>query len=350
MRRIVPLILTFALGAVLTLGQGSAQRTRKTDSKQQATVTVSGEVRPNLYVQVRSEIPGRVQKIYFEPGSDVKKGEALVLIERQSSEPKNLTQYSPLDGVIADISVRAGEAVTGDPSTPPLMTIADMSRIEVEVYVEEPDISKIAVGQSARIIVDAFHENRIRSVVIRKDTVPVAQSDAKEFKVTLEMRDVPKAIRSRLRPGMSATAIITTSTTLPLRAGSSCKKQSIQDLVNALAHSFEEKNMSLLDVDRPYLGTIRIVIEHSLAEDNDPQRFIVRRFSSFARAERWFKSKEIEGLPGRNAMPLVKCAKGVCTYNFDGGILHNNLYLKKITYGMRGGCPHIKTIYLVDGD
>jgi hypothetical protein len=46
----------------------------------------------------------------------------------------------------------------------------------------------------------------------------------------------------------------------------------------------------------------------------------------------------------------VKCAKGVCTYNFDGGILHNNLYLKKITYGMRGGCPYLKSIYLLDGD
>ena len=108
--------------------------------------------------------------------------------------------------------------------------------------------------------------------------------------------------------------------------------------------------MATLDADRPYLGSIRIVIEHSLADDNDPQRFVVRRFTSFARAEKWFKSKEIEGLPGRNAMPLVKCAKGVCTYNFNGGILHNNLYLKKMTYGMRGGCPYLKSIYLLDGD
>ncbi|HEY6046283.1 MAG TPA: hypothetical protein VIU65_06740, partial [Pyrinomonadaceae bacterium] len=91
-------------------------------------------------------------------------------------------------------------------------------------------------------------------------------------------------------------------------------------------------------------------IEHSLADDNDPQRFKVRRFASFALAEKWFKKQEIDGMPGRHAMPLVKCAKGVCTYNFDGGILHNNLYLKKITYGMRAGCPYIKKIYILDGD
>ena len=108
--------------------------------------------------------------------------------------------------------------------------------------------------------------------------------------------------------------------------------------------------MGSLDADRPYVGRFTIRIEHSLADDDDPQRFEVRRFSSFARAERWFKSREIEELPGRNTRPLVKCVKGVCSYNSEGGLLHNNLYLTKITYGIRNGCPYIKTIYILDGD
>ncbi|MGZ5483230.1 MAG: hypothetical protein ACXWID_14740, partial [Pyrinomonadaceae bacterium] len=90
--------------------------------------------------------------------------------------------------------------------------------------------------------------------------------------------------------------------------------------------------------------------EHSLADDDDPQRFEVRRFSSFARAEQWFKSREIEDLPGRYTRPVEKCARGVCTYNLEGGINHRSLYLRKITYGIRNGCPYIKTIYLLDGD
>lgn len=140
------------------------------------------------------------------------------------------------------------------------------------------------------------------------------------------------------------TCVSTTSYAKP------CKKQSIEDLVKALAESFVEKKMDQLDADRPYVGTFRIVIEHSLADDNDPQRFKVRKFTSLARAEKWFKSQEIEGMPGRNTRPLIKCAKGVCTYNSEGGILHRNLYLTKITYGIRGGCPYIKSIYLLDGD
>jgi hypothetical protein len=107
--------------------------------------------------------------------------------------------------------------------------------------------------------------------------------------------------------------------------------------------------MGSLDADRPYVGRITIRIEHSLADDDDPQRFEVRRFSSFARAERWFKSREIENMPGRYTRPVEKCARGVCTYNTSGGINHRSLYLTKITYRIRNGCPYIKTIYLLDG-
>ena len=108
--------------------------------------------------------------------------------------------------------------------------------------------------------------------------------------------------------------------------------------------------MGTLDAHRPYVGRFTIRIEHSLSDDNDPQRFEIRRFSSFARAEKWFKGREIEGLPGRYTRPLEKCARGVCTYNTDGGINHRSLYLTKITYEIRNGCPYIKTIYLLDGD
>lgn len=129
-----------------------------------------------------------------------------------------------------------------------------------------------------------------------------------------------------------------------------CKKQSVVDLVKAVAKAFVEKKMGSIDVDRPYVGTIRIVIEHSLADDDDPQRFEIKKFSTLARAERWLKSREIEEWPGRYSRPPEKCERGVCTYNLDGGINHKSLYLQKITYGIRGGCPYVKTIYLLDGD
>ena len=133
-------------------------------------------------------------------------------------------------------------------------------------------------------------------------------------------------------------------------ASAQCKKQPVDALSKAVAEGFEARTLSSLDAEKPYSGRVRIVIEHSLADDNAKDRFVIRSFVSLAKAEAWLKSREHDELPGRRSMPFQKCAKGICTFNFDGGILHNTLYLKKISYGVRNGCPFLKSIYLLDGD
>ena len=149
---------------------------------------------------------------------------------------------------------------------------------------------------------------------------------------------------------VTAVAVILFSLSLPVHAESPCKKQTIEDLVKAVAEGYEGKTLGSLDAQKPYVGKLRIVIENSLAEDNARDRFTIKWFTSLAQAETWLKSREHAEMPGRATKPFVRCAKGVCTYNFDGGIVHNTLYLKKITSGSRSGCPYIKTIYLLDGD
>lgn len=138
-----------------------------------------------------------------------------------------------------------------------------------------------------------------------------------------------------------------------LRAGgrSASSGMTIEQLVNSLAEAYTDKALGRLDTERPYVGKVRIVIEHSLAADTAKDRFEIKEFRSLAQAEKWLGSREREdGLPAREDRPLVQCRRGVCTYNFDGGILHNHLYLRKISYGYRTGRPYIKTIFLLDGD
>jgi multidrug efflux pump subunit AcrA (membrane-fusion protein) len=231
----VVMISCLVFGAMLGLGQGPTSRYppwRKkaptTKAEPRSTVIASGEVRPIRYVTVTSEVAGRIQKIYADIGERVTKGQALVLIDSsQQAQPvaqNKATQVSPLNGIVADIPVRAGEAVVGGQSGTPLMMIADMSAIYVEVNVDETEISKVKVGQQARITVDAFGEKEIRGLVTYKNPRAVSTSDegglsrlvndqeAKEFKVTVELRVIPAGIRNRLLPGMSATATITTKT------------------------------------------------------------------------------------------------------------------------------------------
>lgn len=135
---------------------------------------------------------------------------------------------------------------------------------------------------------------------------------------------------------------------LPVQGKSPCRGKTIEQLVQEIGEGYEGQSLRKLDAKHPYLGKVRIIIQHSLLSGDD--EFESRRFSSFRQAERWLKGREMDEMPGRIAMPLVRCEKGVCTYNFDGGIAHRSLYLKKITYGYRNGCPYIKTILLLDGD
>jgi hypothetical protein len=86
------------------------------------------------------------------------------------------------------------------------MTLADMSKIFVEIYVEGADFSRVRVGQHGRIVIDAFSNIRMRGVVVREDPRPVVESGSAEFKITLQITQASRATRGRIRPGMSATA------------------------------------------------------------------------------------------------------------------------------------------------
>src|SRR5713101_1214871 len=158
--------------------------------------------------------------------SEARANQQQALLRGQSSQREKATQYSPLNGVVADIPTRVGEFAVAGLSTTPLMTIADMNTINVEVNVDETEINNVAVGQEARVKVDALGDKEIKAKVMQKNPLAIAKSDqtgglsvrvnvqeAKEFKVTLELDDkMTDEIRNSLRPGMSSTATITTKT------------------------------------------------------------------------------------------------------------------------------------------
>ncbi len=131
-------------------------------------------------------------------------------------------QKAPIDGVVANLPVRVGQYVLASFSTTPLLTIADMSEINVEVQVDETDIARVRVGQKARIRVDALGDQELEGVVSEvgraalvrggqalPDLTPTGQ-EAKDFKVVIKLINLTPEAHDRLRPGMSATATITT--------------------------------------------------------------------------------------------------------------------------------------------
>jgi HlyD family secretion protein len=157
--------------------------------------------------------------------SEMRANQQAAMLRVQQSQRSKATQLSPLNGVVADIPARVGEYAVASLSTTPLMTIADMSQINVEVNVDETEINNVKVGQEAKVKVDALGDKEIKAVVTQKNPLAISKSDttgglsnrvnvqeAKEFKVTLELRELSEDIQNSLRPGMSSTATITTDT------------------------------------------------------------------------------------------------------------------------------------------
>ncbi|HEY6245213.1 MAG TPA: efflux RND transporter periplasmic adaptor subunit [Pyrinomonadaceae bacterium] len=157
--------------------------------------------------------------------SEMRANQQQAMLRGQASQRSKATQLSPLNGVVADIPTRVGEFAVAGLSTTPLMTIADMSQINVEVNVDETEINNVEVNQQAKVKVDALGDKELKAIVTQKNPLAVAKSDttgglsnrvnvqeAKEFKVTLQLLELPTDIHDALRPGMSSTATITTKT------------------------------------------------------------------------------------------------------------------------------------------
>jgi hypothetical protein len=124
----------------------------------------------------------------------------------------------------------------------------------------------------------------------------------------------------------------------------------IEQLAIELSDAYVTKNLGRLDRKYPVRGKVKIEIENSLGEDDDKSKYRTKEFQSLSQGEQWLRSKARNDFPVRESRPLIACKQGSCTYDFSAGILHNHLYLKKISYSYKNGRPYLKTIYLLDGD
>lgn len=142
---------------------------------------------------------------------------------------------APFDGTVTNLPVHQGETVVMGIQNSPgstLMTVSDMSVITAEVHVDETDIVNVAIGQPAEVTIDAIPgktfpgkvteigDNAIvRSTGVSSEQSATSSQEAKDFKVVVTLDSPP----ANLRPGLSATAKITTGTaknalTIPIQA------------------------------------------------------------------------------------------------------------------------------------
>ncbi|MBN2409315.1 MAG: efflux RND transporter periplasmic adaptor subunit [Candidatus Aminicenantes bacterium] len=123
--------------------------------------------------------------------------------------------HSPIDGIITSLPVEEGEiAVVGTLNFAGtiLMTIADLSEMEVEVEVDETDVIGVRLGQKARVKVDALPDQILDGTVTEIGSSAIAkmassQQESRDFLVAITLTDPPDT----LKPGLSASADIITA-------------------------------------------------------------------------------------------------------------------------------------------
>ena len=90
------------------------------------------------------------------------------------------TIIAPTSGIISQLNVKKGERVVGTAQMAgtEMLTIADMSRIEVRVDVSETDISKVKIGDTTIIEADAYRNRKFKGVVSKVAVSSAATSSA----------------------------------------------------------------------------------------------------------------------------------------------------------------------------
>jgi len=138
---------------------------------------------------------------------------------------ENLTKtsiYAPMTGTVSMLLVELGERVAGTNlmAGTELMRVADLSRMEAQVQVNENDIPRVKLGDTALIEVDAYLDQKFKGIVTEiansAKTTGVSADQVTNFDVKILVlpesyqKLVDAGDKNPFRPGMSATVDIRT--------------------------------------------------------------------------------------------------------------------------------------------
>ena len=145
--------------------------------------------------------------------------QARFALDKANDDLAKTTIRSPIDGTVTKLKSQLGERVLGTSFNmgTEMMTIARLDEMEARVDIGEIDVVLIAVGQTARLEVDAFRDRKFKGTVTaianaskgssanQAAASSQQQQEAPKFEVKIRVED-----REAFRPGMSVTAEIET--------------------------------------------------------------------------------------------------------------------------------------------
>ncbi len=113
---------------------------------------------------------------------------------------------SPISGTVLQLASQQGETLAAGLSSPTLIVVADLNRLQVDAYVDETDIGKVKLGQEASITVEAYSKRPLKGKVVKIASGSTIQQGVVTYDVTIAIKDE----KHRLKPDMTANVVLQT--------------------------------------------------------------------------------------------------------------------------------------------
>jgi HlyD family secretion protein len=215
------------LNVQIKLAQKMLERNQELNQKGFVSNTVADEAEEKLAV-LMARINLANEELKLEESqleNDSRLAQAMVdKAQANLNEEKIQLTYAsitaPIDGIVAFVSTQEGETVIASLNAPTFVTLIDLRKLEVTVFVDETDIGRIKVGQMAKFTVDTYPEQFFKGKVREIHPKAVIKDNVVNYEVIL---DIEKKNIAKLRAEMTANVVVTTGTrknvlTLPKEA------------------------------------------------------------------------------------------------------------------------------------
>lgn len=195
--------------------------------------------------------------------------------------------YAPISGTVSLVNVKLGERVVGTAQMAgtEIIRIADLDNMQAEVDVNENDVLRISLGDTAEIEVDAYIKKKFKGIVTQisysaTNTINQVVSTSQATNFTVEIKLVKESYADLIipekgkkypfRPGMSATVDIKTESrdnvlTVPIQSVTTREEKDIADKDEDFAKTEKGKKTAKTGTDKSELKEIVFVVENGKA-------------------------------------------------------------------------------------
>jgi RND family efflux transporter MFP subunit len=122
---------------------------------------------------------------------------------RASSQLRDTVLVAPVDGIVTKVNVKTGEI---RPSTEASVAMLGTSPYRIEMFVSEVDISRVQIGQTGSVTLDAFHSTPFMLRVSEIDAAASDKDGVPKYRVKLDFSGTHES----LKVGMTGDAVIIT--------------------------------------------------------------------------------------------------------------------------------------------